>query len=69
MTEWSSADLAILQELAARGASATRVAARLGRSVTAVKKRANEIGVVLKNASEVRKQGGLDENWVKNRPT
>lgn len=67
VADWTEADLSTLKDMAAQGASASRVAVRLRRSVKAVQKRAKEIGLTLKDAKAVRKSGGLEMTWGQNR--
>lgn len=67
MTVWSAQEIETLKELAARGASRTRIAARLKRSTVAVRSMARTLGIEIKSPQQVRKQNGLAPHWAGNR--
>lgn len=67
MSEWTSSDETRLVELAAQGASVIRAASCLHRSTSAIKRRAREMGIQLKDAKAARLAGGLKAHWAENR--
>lgn len=66
MTAWTPQELSALHSMAEEGCSETRAAARLKRSIVAVKKRARELGLNLKDKNDVRLGNGLTKSWVQN---
>lgn len=67
MTEWTAAEEVRLTELAAEGASVFRAASRLRRSTSAIKRRARELAIKLKDAKATRLAAGLKPGWPNNR--
>jgi hypothetical protein len=51
---WDTEDIAKLKELVDSGASALRAAAALGRPLTSVKRKANDLGISLPSVRKVR---------------
>jgi hypothetical protein len=67
MTAWTSDQIETFKELAVSGASRARIAARLGRTQSAIKLEAKKLGVKIKSPKEVRKANGLSPYWGDNR--
>ena len=59
MTAWRPTEIELVQELAAKGVSAQRIGARIGRTTRAVRNLARELGVPLKSQAELRSSLGL----------
>jgi len=67
MVTWTPADLQELKNLAEAGMSPLRIAARLKRRVSAIRRVAHEHGIKLKSKGEVRESFGLSAKWNSNR--
>jgi hypothetical protein len=64
---WTPEEIETLRALAEAGASQTRMAARLKRSLAAIRITARKLGIELKSAKEIRKNNGLSSRWTENR--
>lgn len=67
MAVWSPEEIQILKAYAAKGASKTRIAARLQRTTAAVRALAKKHGVALKSKQQVREANGICQHWSNNR--
>jgi hypothetical protein len=67
MVTWTPEDLQELKNLAEAGMSPLRIAARLKRRVSAIRRVAHERGIKLKSSGEVRESYGLSAKWHSNR--
>jgi hypothetical protein len=67
MTVWREEEIEDLKKLACEGATFVRAAARLGRTTTAIKAKAKEVGVEFRNKQAARRMLGLDPRWSQNR--
>jgi hypothetical protein len=64
---WTPEEVQTLRKLAEAGASQTRIAARLNRSLSAIRITARRLGVALKSTKEIREDSGLSSRWMDNR--
>jgi DNA-binding NarL/FixJ family response regulator len=64
---WTPEEVETLRALAEAGASQTRIAARLNRSLSAIRITARKLGIALKSTKEIRKNNGLSARWTENR--
>lgn len=67
MVAWTPDELERLKQLAEGGTSRLRIAAKLGRTITAILTIARQNGIPIKSSKEIRKANGLAPNWAANR--
>lgn len=67
MPAWTADEIEKLKKLAEDGASRPRIAAKMGRTMTAVVAIAKQNGIQIKSPRQIRLANGLSPRWAANR--